>query len=567
MSRNIVARPLLTVGLLAASLAWLGFTMQRTAFDATRSERAVGVLLDDRAVREALLQRLASSVDEQLPPTVRGQITSEQLGTVAASTLDDPTVRDALLTAIGGTHRYLLGETESAPVIDEKLVDAVLRRQLTSVRPDLATVVPSLPAFEITLPTAGLAPVRAVHSWVDRLTPLAAMVALGCVLASLALSSTRPRVLRRVGWWAMTTGAIWVGFRYLLPAITKAVLPSGAALVSGLTDALVGAIMRPGVVLAAAGAMTWLAGFVLARVEAGDLGGGRDASIGAEQASRDRARARASRTRAQAAARRADGGLLPTGGSSAAAGVTTGATSGDRRQGSRWGRNGVVTPVSPVRAGANNDAGLYVPPPGARSGGASGRPMSDPTAIFPPVDGHTTPSAPPVPPSVAARADTSDHPTTFPLGPSAAAPTITTGAEYGTSRVALPTGGVPLPKRSRPTETPEAATGGAEQPGAGPDQFENQFANQFSGAAPARGELPGANGAVGTGVFSATGDPGRHAGEWLGGFSLDPDQHRPVAQPAPPPPRWVQGVGYVYDEPPTANARWVDGLGYVLDDV
>ncbi len=32
------------------------------------------------------------------------------------------------------------------------------------------------------------------------------------------------------------------------------------------------------------------------------------------------------------------------------------------------------------------------------------------------------------------------------------------------------------------------------------------------------------------------------------------------------PPRWIEGVGYVYDYAPTESARWIDGLGYVLDE-
>lgn len=58
---------------------------------------------------------------------------------------------------------------------------------------------------------------------------------------------------------------------------------------------------------------------------------------------------------------------------------------------------------------------------------------------------------------------------------------------------------------------------------------------------------------------------GNTPNEWLGGFPMHPGAHAPIADPAPAPPRWVEGVGYVYDHAPDPSARWIDGLGYVME--
>ena len=55
-------------------------------------------------------------------------------------------------------------------------------------------------------------------------------------------------------------------------------------------------------------------------------------------------------------------------------------------------------------------------------------------------------------------------------------------------------------------------------------------------------------------------------GGWLGGFTLDPAMHPRIADPAPAPPRWVEGVGYVFDYPPMEGVRWIEGLGYVVPE-
>jgi hypothetical protein len=119
------------------------------------------------------------------------------------------------------------------------------------------------------------------------------------------------------------------------------------------------------------------------------------------------------------------------------------------------------------------------------------------------------------------------------------------GAAGGVAEEYAPTISIPLPRRER-----EHGLDADVAPPPGPEAYADPTA-------------PGEPPAVG-GPAPQHGRP--QPNEWLGGFSMQPEDHDRIADPAPPPPRWIEGVGYVYEYAPTPTARWIDGLGYVLAD-
>lgn len=178
MARRGLSRLLVSLALFVGSLAWTGFTLQNTVFDSSRSKDVVTVLLDNDAVRHALLQQVVNAADAALPAELRAQVKLEELTTAASNALDNPQVRTTIEAALVDSHRYIIGDIDQPPVIDAALVDGVVREQLALVRPDLAAVVPSLGPIRIDLPTAGLAPIQKTRDLATSLTPLLAMTAL-----------------------------------------------------------------------------------------------------------------------------------------------------------------------------------------------------------------------------------------------------------------------------------------------------------------------------------------------------------------------------------------------------
>ena len=96
MTRRALSRLLVSLALILGSLAWTGFTLERTVFDSTRTERVLRVLLDDESVRHALLQQVVSKADAAMPAELRAQVSLEQLTAAASQVLDDPRVRTSI---------------------------------------------------------------------------------------------------------------------------------------------------------------------------------------------------------------------------------------------------------------------------------------------------------------------------------------------------------------------------------------------------------------------------------------------------------------------------------------
>ncbi len=441
MTRRGLSRILVSLALVVASLAWTGLTLQRTVFDATRSERVITALLDNQAVREALKRQLVGTADAALPEEVRSQITTEELNGAVAVALDDPRVRTAVEHALVNSHRYVIGEMDEPPLLDTTIIDSVLRERLATVNPSVAAALPQIEPIRLALPSAGLSPIAKARQLIVNLTPLLALTAACAALASLVISPNKPGVLRRIGFWAVSLGAVWIVLRFALPALAEKLLGDSGVILASLAKALADGMGGPGVVLFGVGLALLGVASLLARMQRSLSATERGAQQGPKE-TRDQARqprrAQADKAPQLQAAARTAGERIYTGNGSAP---------------------------------STEDPGTYRPRTTGRS----------PTSVAGPL----------------------------------------------TASLATPL--------TNPMDTDRTPSERAHQAGA-PTQHEK--------ASVTKAQAPN---------------------DWLGGFPMHPGSHQPIAGPAPAPPRWVEGVGYVYEQPPTPAARWIDGLGYVLD--
>jgi hypothetical protein len=275
MGRRILAGVLVAVGLLAASVAWWGLTLQRTVFDSGRSTKLARALLSSGQVQDALVGASTKAVEGALPASVRTQVPTEQISAAARAALTSPAVTNTLESALVGTHQYLIGDRPDPPTLDSAPIDAALRQQLVAIRPDLAAVVPTLPPLEVQLPDTGLPAVRGLRQQVSLVTLWTTAVAVVAIALAFLAARSRRAVLRRVGFWALTTGGLWVALRYVLPAIVRAVVPSSAALVGGLAEAMAEGMAVPGVLLAVGGVAALGASMLPAGLPTGPARGAR----------------------------------------------------------------------------------------------------------------------------------------------------------------------------------------------------------------------------------------------------------------------------------------------------
>ncbi len=503
MTRRALSRVLVSLGLLFGTLAWTGLTLQRTVFDSTRSERVVNVLLENDQVQAVLRQQLLRATDAALPENVRSQVPTEELAAAATAALDDPRVQTAVRQALVDSHRYVIGEMDEPPTLDTVLIDSVLRQQIGAVSPTLAGLLPVLEPVRVELPSAGLSPVAKVRSLAVTLTPLLAFAALCLVLAGLLMTPSKPKVLRRVGYWGVSLGAVWVFLGFFLPALAERLLGDNGVIVAALTEAVSESMALPGAVLLGGGLAILALASLVGAMERDLTAANRRAQRARDQArqqARQEARQQARDAKATRAA--AKGARKAKPGAAVSAASHAGDGGGAADYGYQGNEAAVWSPSGPV-----DDAGLYAPPQHAYAPPQHAYAATDPTTVLPQAGWH--PGSPAPEPAAAAAVKSSGY---------TPRPTPTVSPEAAALAI-------PLPKRPRRDANPTVAAPNDER-------LETE---------------------------------GHTPNEWLGGFPMHPGAHPRIADPAPSPPRWVEGVGYVYDQAPDPSARWVDGLGYVME--
>jgi hypothetical protein len=534
----------------------------------------VRVLLDDETIRRALLQQIVSKADAALPPEVRANVSLAELTTAANQVLDDPRVRTSIEQALVDSHRYVIGDLDREPVLDTSAVDAVVRERLALIRPDVAALLPAQQPIVLQLPDTGLSAIHRVRDLVTSLTPLLAVTALCAAAAGLLVSPNRPSVLRRIGFWAVSMGAVWIVLRFALPALVEALFGDRGAVLAALSEAVAGGMAVPGTLMFLAGLATLALATVVGTVERSLAAAAHNGRSTDRPDRSSRLQARRQRTADAASARHARTGTqAPPAASVASTGADRAAA--PTGPGPRTANAANVVTAAPVAYGyPRAKSPAQVPLPGVGGAGHLGSvPMAGPhpgAPAAPPLApgaariGSRNPtrpaasSAPPVMPAPPVPVPTPE-PAGRPAGPLAEASAVTMPSAAVVPG-ATPGIAIPLPRRdpqdrrdpARSPDGPVPLADGAVLAQTAPD-------GGPAGSGPPHG---GDGGDGGSGNRSARPAPN----DWLGGFSMSPQEHARIADPAPPPPRWIEGVGYVYDYAPTESARWIDGLGYVLDE-
>lgn len=262
--RRGIAGLILGLSLVVASVAWSGFVLTRTVLDPNRSERLADQVLDNDVLRDALVGRLATSMETVLP--AEAAVPRQLLETAATTALDNPEVENLVRSGIVDVHRSAL-EGDAQPVtIDAAALGSASRQALIDARPELEAFLPAAPELEVELPVGGLSVLGTIRSFVEQATTIGAFIAIIGAATSFAIAKNRPAVLRRVSFWAFGTATFWLVVGFGIPFLAERLAPSSTAVISAFVDVFFGAMIRPGLVMAAfgaaclAGSFFWAAG-------------------------------------------------------------------------------------------------------------------------------------------------------------------------------------------------------------------------------------------------------------------------------------------------------------------
>ena len=249
--RRAAASMLVTLGLIAASVAWWSFAARYTVLDADRSERIADTLIEQPVIQDAVAEGLGTALRQALPPGT--PISPEQIDTVAQQALQDPRAMAALKTAVLSSHQRLVGDYDGPVTLDVSPIAEAGRDALLAARPELAESFPAAPSLSVDLPTQHLPRLGWLPDRVRELFGLASLLAVTLLALGMLASSDRPKVLCRAGRWALRAGVFWALFGWALPyGMTKIGEPRLAAL-GAIAVAAVGPMIAPAVLLVCTG--------------------------------------------------------------------------------------------------------------------------------------------------------------------------------------------------------------------------------------------------------------------------------------------------------------------------
>jgi hypothetical protein len=246
MGRRLIGGALVAVGLIAASLAWAGIAASRTVLDPGRSEAIATDLYQDREVRAQLRSSMANALAAALPESV--QVSRTELVAAADRALDDPAVEALLVGGLIRAHQRFLGEDPNPDqpiVIDGAAMARASRTALVNLRPELVNTVPEPPSVPVELPTERLPDASGFRTWLNASVAMLASVAVGLVVAAFVLTNDRPRVLRRVGYWAIGASIFWLIVAVVLPELAHLLIPGAAAILAAMWGVAAGGMIEP----------------------------------------------------------------------------------------------------------------------------------------------------------------------------------------------------------------------------------------------------------------------------------------------------------------------------------
>ncbi len=262
--RRGIAGLILGLSLVVASVAWSGYVLTNTVLDPDRSERLADQVLDNTVLRQALISRLATSMEAAVPG--EAAVPRQLLETAAAAALDNPEVENLVRSGIVDVHRSALEGNAEPVTVDAAALGSASRAALVELRPELDALLPAAPVLEVELPVGGLSVLGKIRSFVDQATTILAFIAIIGAGAAFAIAKNRPAVLRRVAFWAFGTAAFWIVVGYGIPFLADRLAPSSTAIISAFVDVFFGAMIQPGFIMAAfgaaclAGSFFWAAG-------------------------------------------------------------------------------------------------------------------------------------------------------------------------------------------------------------------------------------------------------------------------------------------------------------------
>lgn len=244
---------LLTIGFIAASVAYSSWISERTIFDPAATRGATNALLATPTVHNLLAREVRSALESGLPPTVD----KTKLNRAINAAVDDPKFIGAFEDAIVNINEAVLANGHGRITLDSSAVTRSVNQAVARFDPQIAAQVKKTKAVSVPIGSTSLPRLGDAERTVREVGLVALLVALACIGGGLALAPTRKtfrRAGRRVAFLAIAPVLVFeVGPRLLAASHNSALTVSAAIL-----HAYAHRVLFSAAVLVIAGASTWL---------------------------------------------------------------------------------------------------------------------------------------------------------------------------------------------------------------------------------------------------------------------------------------------------------------------
>jgi hypothetical protein len=253
MNPKVIARVLLVVGFLAASVGYSSWTATRTVLDPSATRSATKALLAAPAVQTMLTREIRAS----LQPALGTAATNPKLNTAIREAVADPRFASAFENAITTLHREILNGGNGQVTLDTAAVTNAINSAVGRVAPALAPKVADAPAVRVPIGNAQVPHLGDIGRSAHRLADTAIALAIVLIAGALVLAPDRKmfrRAGRRTAFLAIPPAVIFVIAPHLLASSHNSALVVSAAVLEAFGRRVTLSIA----VLVVVGVSTWL---------------------------------------------------------------------------------------------------------------------------------------------------------------------------------------------------------------------------------------------------------------------------------------------------------------------
>jgi hypothetical protein len=255
---RIVARVLLTIGFLAASVAYSSWIAERTIFDPAATRGATNALLTTPTVHDMLAREIRTALQSSLGP----KVDNAKLTAAIDRAVDDPQFVGAFENAIVSVNQAALSGGQGRVTLDTGAVTASVNNAVARYYPAIAPQVKKSRAVAVPIGSATLPHIGNAQRSVREMGDIALALAVLLIGAGLALAPERKtfrRAGRRIAFLAIGPVLVFVVGPHVLASAHNRALSVGGVLLTAYGHR----VLFSAGVLAVVGISTWLIAIAL----------------------------------------------------------------------------------------------------------------------------------------------------------------------------------------------------------------------------------------------------------------------------------------------------------------